>query len=72
MMENNLRKSVCVYIYIYVHIYICDWVTLWYSRITEHCKPTITEKIKIIKKNALKQKVGTAEIQKTRREYYEQ
>ena len=29
-----------------------DWVTLPYSRkVTEHCKPTITEKIKTILKN---------------------
>ena len=28
---------------------MCDWVTLLYSRIlTEHCKPIIMEKIKII------------------------
>ena len=30
---------------------MCDWVSLLYSRkLTEHCKPTIIEKIKIIKK----------------------
>ena len=30
---------------------MCDWVTLLYSRkLTEHCKSTIMEKIKIIKK----------------------
>ena len=29
---------------------MCDWVTLLYSRkLTEHCKPTIRKKIKIIK-----------------------
>ena len=29
---------------------MCDWVILLYSRkLTEHCKPAITEKIKIIK-----------------------
>ena len=29
---------------------MCDWVTLLYSRkLTEHSKPAITEKIKIIK-----------------------
>ena len=28
---------------------MCDWVTLLYSRkLTEHCKPAIMEKIKII------------------------
>ena len=34
---------------------MCDWVTLLYSRkLTEHCKPTIMEKIKIIlKKDAV-------------------
>ena len=31
---------------------MCDWVTLLYSRkLTDHCKPTIMEKIKIINKN---------------------
>jgi len=42
-MEDNVRKR----------MYICmyDWVTLLYSRkLTEHCKPAIMEKIKIIKK----------------------
>ena len=30
---------------------MCDWVTFLYSRkLTEHCKPTTMEKIKIIKK----------------------
>ena len=30
---------------------MCDWVSLLYSRkLTEHCKPAIMEKIKIIKK----------------------
>ena len=28
---------------------MCDWVTLLYSRkLTEHCKPVVMEKIKII------------------------
>ena len=28
---------------------MCEWVTLLYSRkLTEHCKPVITEQIKII------------------------
>ena len=28
---------------------MCDWVTMLYSRkLTEHCKPAIMEKIKII------------------------
>ena len=32
-------------------IYVWDWVTLLYSRkLTEHCKLTIIEKIKIIRK----------------------
>ena len=31
---------------------VCDWVTFLYSRkLTEHYKPTIMEKIKIIIKN---------------------
>ena len=34
---------------------VCDWVTLLYSRkLTEHCKPTVMEKIKIIFKNGEK------------------
>ena len=34
-----------------VCVCVCDWVTLLYSRkLTEHCKPTKMEKIKIIKK----------------------
>ena len=39
-----------------MYICMCDWVTLLYSRkLTEHCKPAITEKIKIIikKRNIL-------------------
>ena len=39
------RMSICM----------CDWVTLLYSRkLTEHCKPTIMEKIKIINKKIKK------------------
>ena len=42
--EFNVRKR--------IHIYIRNWVNLLYSRkLTKHCKPTIMEKIKIIKKN---------------------
>ena len=47
---NSLRKkkNVCV----------CDWVTLLYSRkLTEHGKPAIIEKIKIIQKFKNKIKV---------------
>ena len=34
---------------------MCDWVTLLFSeKCTEHCKPTIMEKIKIIKKRKLR------------------
>ena len=43
MMEDHVRRK----------MYICmrDWVALLYSRkLTEHCKPTIMEKIKIILK----------------------
>ena len=30
---------------------MCDWVTLLHSKkLTEYCKPTVMEKIKIIKK----------------------
>ena len=40
-----MRKRMCIY------ICGCDWVTLLYGRkLTEPCKPTIMEKIKIIKK----------------------
>ena len=51
MMEDKVRKR--------MYIYVCDWGFLLYSRkLTEHCKPTIMEKIKIIK---IKQKSeGTA------------
>ena len=35
-----------------MYICMCDWVTLLYSRkLTDHCKPVIMEKIKIIKKS---------------------
>ena len=40
---------------------MCNWVTMLYSRkLTEHCKPAITEKIKIIinKKNKIHHKKG--------------
>ena len=41
MMEDNMRKR--------MYMCMCDWVTLLYCRkLTEHCKPTIMEKIKII------------------------
>ena len=34
---------------------MCDWVTLLYSRkLTEHCKPAIMKKIKIIKDQKIK------------------
>ena len=43
MVEDNVRKT--------MNICMCDCVTLLYNRkLTEHCKPTIMEKIKIIKK----------------------
>ena len=56
-MEDNVRKRmhiyVCVYVCVCVCVCVCDWVSLLYSRkLTEHCKPTITEKIKIIIKKA--------------------
>ena len=45
-MEGNVRKR--------MYICTCDWVTLLYSRkLTEHCKPAIMEKIKIIKKKCI-------------------
>ena len=32
-----------------IYVYMYDWVTSLYSiRLTEHCKPTVIEKIKII------------------------
>ena len=38
-----------------MYICMCDWVTLLYSRkLTEHCKPAIMEKIKIIIKKITK------------------
>jgi len=43
LMEENVRKRMC--------ICMSDWVTLLYSRkLTEHCKPAIMKKIKIVKK----------------------
>ena len=42
-----MRKRMCIYTYTCV----CDWITLLRTRkLTEHCKPTIMEKIKITKK----------------------
>ena len=40
---------------------MCDWVTFLYSRkLTEHCKPAVTGKIKIIKKKRIQlQKLGS-------------
>jgi len=35
-------------------VFVCDWVTLLYSRkLTECCKPTIMEKVKITKKRKI-------------------
>ena len=46
-MEDNVRKR--------MYVCVCDWVTLLYSRKwTEHCKQTIMEKIKILKKQKTK------------------
>ena len=46
-MEDNVRKR--MYMYIYVCVCVCDWVTLLYSRkLTQQCKQTTIEKIKII------------------------
>ena len=44
MMEHdNVRRK--------EYICMCDWITWLYSRkLTEHCKPAIMEKIKIILK----------------------
>ena len=40
-----------------MYICMCDWVTVLYSRkLTEHCKPAVTEKIKIIIKRKKDQK----------------
>ena len=37
-----------------MYICMCDWVTLLYSGIlTEHCKPAIMEKIKIVIKKKI-------------------
>ena len=50
MTEDNVRKTVCVC----ACVCVCERETgllLLYSRkLTEHCKPSIIEKIKIIKK----------------------
>ena len=43
MMEDNMRKIMCIY----KCVCVCDWIILLYSRkLTEHCKPTLMEKIK--------------------------
>ena len=53
MMEYNVRKKS-----IYMCVYVCYWVILLYSRkLTEHCKPIIMEKIKIIKKLKIKNSI---------------
>ena len=42
MTEDNVRQR--------MFIHMCDWVTLLYNgKMTEPCKQTIMEKIKIIK-----------------------
>ena len=46
---SKLPTKKNTYIHIYVYIYGEGWVTLLHSRkLTEHYKPTIMEKIKII------------------------
>jgi len=60
MMEDNVRKRMCIYICVCVGV--CDWVTLLYSReLTEHSKPVIMEKIKITLKKL--KKYNTCEVQ---------
>ena len=52
MMEDKVRKRMSTYICMYVYVF--DWLTLLYRRkLTKHCKPTIMEKIKIIKKKEI-------------------
>ena len=48
MMEDNVRKRMCVC----VCVCVCVTGSLFYAveNLTEHWKPTIMEKIKIIKK----------------------
>ena len=42
---------------------MCNWVTLLYSRkLTEHCKPAIMEKIKIIIKKKKKNPTVAAQV----------
>ena len=41
MEHDNVKKR--------IHICMCNWVTMLYGRkLTEHCKPSIMEKVKII------------------------
>ena len=48
-MEDNVRKR--------MYTCMCGWVNLLYSRkLSEHCKPAIMEKIKIIKLQKKKKK----------------
>ena len=50
---------------------MCDWVTLLYSRkLTEHCKPAIMEKIKIIINEMYKNKYIKNKKER-KKEYYE-
>ena len=48
VMENNVRKKMCVCIYICMCVY--NWVTLQ-QKLTEHCISTLTKHLKIFKKN---------------------
>ena len=74
MVEDNVRKK-NVYMY---DICMCDLVTLLYSRkMTEHYKPAIMEKIKIIFKKSRKKTIlksqkqyGTNEPKLHRKELY--
>ena len=55
MMEDNVRKRIYIYIYVWLCVCVCLCV-IWlghfavHQKLTEHCKSTITEKIKIFKK----------------------
>ena len=50
MMEDNVRKTVCVCVCVCVCVRETGLLLLYSRKLTEHCKPSIIEKIKIIKK----------------------
>ena len=46
MMEDNVKKRMCVCVYVYTHIYVWLGHFAVQQKLTEQCKATIIEKIK--------------------------